>query len=52
MGSRVVVAIMYAVTTLFFIGLVGCVSVIILSWIDILSEGFTKDTDTDANPPG
>lgn len=44
MGHQIVIAIMYTVLTLFFIGLIGCAFVVILSWIDILREGFTKDT--------
>lgn len=30
----------------FFLGLIGCGVTIVLSWIDILGEGFTKEPDS------
>jgi hypothetical protein len=31
----------------FFAGLAGCASVVVLSWISILKEGFSDDDDED-----
>ena len=36
-------AIVYLVTALFFLGLIGCAGVIVLSWIDIIRDGFRDD---------
>jgi hypothetical protein len=45
MGYHVAVGIMYVLEVMFFLGLAGCAAVSLLSWIDILSDGFTKDND-------
>ncbi len=34
---------MYVLEVMFFVGLVGCAIGIILSWIDILKDGFTDE---------
>jgi hypothetical protein len=36
-------SIVYLVVSLFFLGLLGCASVIILSWIDIFKDGFKDE---------
>lgn len=36
---------MYVLETMFFIGVVGCAVVVIFSWIDILKDGFTEDSN-------
>jgi hypothetical protein len=43
MGLHLAVNAMYVLETMFFIGLVGCGIGIILSWIDILKDGFTDE---------
>jgi hypothetical protein len=36
------------VEVLFFTGLVGCACVVLISWVSIFKEGFSKDTRSDA----
>jgi|GEM_PF-3555934 len=43
MGLHLAVGGMYVLEVMFFVGLVGCASAIVLSWIDILKDGFTDD---------
>jgi hypothetical protein len=43
MGLHLAVNAMYALEVMFFVGLVGCALGIILSWIDIVKDGFTDD---------
>jgi len=54
MAHQFVVSMMYFVLSLFFFGLGGCCLVVVLSWIDILREGFTPDSPIDlaANDAG
>ena len=34
----------FALQVIFFIGLAGCVLVVIISWITILKDGFSRDS--------
>ena len=43
--SKMIVLLMRLVEVLFFVGLLGCVSVIVLSWISILGSGFKRGAD-------
>ena len=43
MFFRIAFAMMRVVEIAFFTGLVGCAFVVVLSWIDIVKEGFRPD---------
>ena len=43
MALHLAVGAMYVLETLFFVGLIGCAAGIVLSWIDILKDGFHDD---------
>ena len=47
MAHQSIVFLMYFILSLFFFGLGGCCLVVVLSWIDILREGFTPDSPFD-----
>jgi hypothetical protein len=38
---------MHAVEVMFFVGLSGCLVVVVVSWISILKEGLSDDSDLD-----
>jgi hypothetical protein len=40
---KLAVGVMYLLEAMFFIGIVGCASVVVFSWISILKDGFSKD---------
>lgn len=40
---RFEVVIMKVLETAFFFGLMGCATVVLISWVSILKEGFSKD---------
>jgi hypothetical protein len=40
---KLAVGIMYLLEAMFFIGIVGCASVVVFSLISILKDGFSKD---------
>jgi hypothetical protein len=37
----------YVLDTMFFIGLTGCASVVVISWISIFKSGFSSRSDDD-----
>jgi hypothetical protein len=41
---RIEIIIMKIIEAAFFAGLIGCAIVVIISWVSILKEGFTKDS--------
>jgi hypothetical protein len=43
MAYKVCIFVTHVLELAFFAGLVGCVLMIILSWIDIFSDSFTRD---------
>ena len=43
MLSKMIHWFFFALQVMFFTGLAGCVLVVIISWITILKEGFSKD---------
>ena len=45
MVFKLIVLSMRLVVFLFFTGLLGCASVVVLSWISIFSSGFKRDRD-------
>ena len=45
MVHQLLVAAVYGVIGLFFLGLAGCAFVVVFSWIDILRDGLTADTE-------
>jgi hypothetical protein len=45
MADQILILLAHVLEVAFFFGLVGCVFMIIFSWIDIFSECFTKDDD-------
>jgi hypothetical protein len=40
---RIEIIIMRVIEVAFFTGLIGCAAVVVISWVSILKEGFTKD---------
>lgn len=46
-GFNFAVLAMRALEVSFFVGLVGCVLVVIVSWVSIVRSGFTKDVPSD-----
>jgi hypothetical protein len=40
---RIEIIIMKIIEGAFFAGLIGCAAVVVISWVSILKEGFTKD---------
>jgi hypothetical protein len=45
MADKILIPLSHVLEVAFFLGLVGCVFMIIFSWIDIFAECFTKDDD-------
>jgi hypothetical protein len=45
--ARFEVLILHVLEIGFFAGIAGCALVILISWISIFKEGFTKDKPTD-----
>jgi hypothetical protein len=43
MGVKLVVFCMRTVEVMFFIGLIGCASVVVISWISIFKSGFSNE---------
>jgi hypothetical protein len=43
MADKIFVFLSHVIDVMFFGGLVGCVLMIFLSWIDIFSDSFTDD---------
>jgi hypothetical protein len=37
----------YVLDTMFFIGLTGCASVVVISWVSIFKSGFSSSSDDD-----
>ena len=40
---KLAVLALHLVEIVFFLGIVGCASVVVISWVSIFSEGFSKD---------
>jgi hypothetical protein len=45
MGHHLLVGAMYVIETMFFLGLIGCAFAVVLSWIDILRDGFNNNDE-------
>ena len=43
MAFKIMLWSMYVVEALFFIGLIGCTTVVFISWISIFKSGFSSD---------
>jgi hypothetical protein len=43
MADKIFIFVAHILEVAFFAGLVGCVLMIVVSWIDIFSESFTRD---------
>jgi hypothetical protein len=49
MGIHLAVGALRVLEVMFFVGLVGCAAGIVMSWIDILKDGFTDEPVTKIN---
>lgn len=45
MADKIVIFLAHVLEVTFFVGLVGCALMIVLSWIDIFSDSFNDDDD-------
>lgn len=51
MALRLMIFAVRAVEITFFTGLIGCVVVVVMSWISVGGDAFSRDTELELRPP-